>query len=337
VIRKIILLGTLILLSTTFIVDSFFSGSVYEGEGTSNFDGNKFFNSKGKTQKNFLSMMKLSKDFMFKKSKWPKKIEVQEVELPQLNSGEIVVTFIGHSTFLIQSSKYTLITDPVFSERASPVQFAGPKRVRQPAMALEKIPPLDAILVSHNHYDHLDEYSIKKLGSEKTKIFAGLGNQKLLSEWTEASSFDLDWNESHQIADDLKITFLEAQHRSGRAISDQNSTLWGSFLIEIEGKKIFFGGDTGYSDHFKRIHKLYGDMDLSLIPIGAYEPRWFMKEVHMNPEEAMMAHDDLHSKKSIGCHFGTFHLTLESINEPIEKLKKEDFLALDFGESFRLK
>jgi L-ascorbate metabolism protein UlaG (beta-lactamase superfamily) len=225
----------------------------------------------------------------------------------------------------------------------SPVTFAGPKRVRDPGIPIEALPEIDLILVSHNHYDHLDTASLKKLRQQQEKepvIVSGLGNAKLLRKQGYTNALELDWGEHTQVGP-ATVHFVECQHRSGRGAFDQMKTLWGSFVVETPEGAIYFAGDTGYSPHFKAQGEQYGPFALSLLPIGAYEPRWFMKDIHLNPEEAVQAHLDLNSQQSLGIHFGVFQLTWEAIDSPItdleaaldaQRLPRETFWVLEPGE-----
>ena len=211
---------------------------------------------------------------------------------------------------------------------------------------MDELPKVDVILISHNHYDHLDIASLKMLQKQSNPIIiAGLGVDALLKSEGFDRVVSLDWWESHSVAN-IKYTFTPCRHFSGRGLFDRNQTLWGAFVVESREKKIYFGGDTGYGKHFSMVAKKFGPMDLAFIPIGAYEPRWVMKDVHLNPKEAITAHLDLQSKRSVGIHFGTFDdLTDEGINEPATELAKErkkqaiaddEFITPKFGQSYRL-
>ena len=207
-------------------------------------------------------------------------------------------------------------------------------------IAMKKLPKIDLIIISHDHYDHLDTDTLDfQIERDNPKIYVG---RRVGSRIPKSQNIvELDWWQSHRYNEKLVVNFVEVQHFSGRGLFDRFSTLWGGYVLELDGKKILFAGDTGYSDHFERIKEKYGSMDISFIPIGAYEPRYFMKFYHMNPKESVRAHKDLQSKLSIGMHFGTFQLTAEKINDPIEQLeiqkKKQsvpdtDFITLEVGE-----
>jgi len=281
---------------------------------------------------------------------WPEEVINEPAPRPPayVDDGSIRVTHIIHSTVLIQAGGINILTDPIYSERCSPVSFAGPKRVRKPGIKFEDLPKIDIVLISHDHYDHLDLPTIKKLmDRDQPKFYMGLGVGEHLEslvedqELNQNSVQELDWWERLELDTRLSISFVPVQHFSGRTLTDRNTTLWGGFVVELDGRKIYFGGDTGYADHFKQTRDRFGPMDLSLLPIGAYAPRDFMRYAHLDPKEAVKAHQDLGSKKSIGIHYGSFHLTAEPIDEPPRLLRKElieskidpnDFQALGFGQ-----
>lgn len=232
--------------------------------------------------------------------------------------------WIGHSTVLIQGSDYTFITDPQFSERASPVSFAGPIRHRPPAIKIQDIPKIDFVLISHNHYDHLDEFSIKEIHKKFNPIFfVPLKVGKILQEWGIKKIIELDWWQYVEI-NHFKIYCTPARHFSARSLFDRNETLWSGWFVEDTKDKIkfYFAGDTGYENFFKDIKTYIGKPDIALIPIGAFEPRWFMKEVHVNPEEAFQAFLDLEANQLFPIHWGTFYLAEEPMNLPPIRLKQ---------------
>jgi L-ascorbate metabolism protein UlaG (beta-lactamase superfamily) len=283
-----------------------------------------------------------------KKQPWPKWIDdpPRPAPPPRLADGQLEITFVGHSTFLLQLGGINVLTDPQWSERASPVQWAGPRRVRRPGIAFEQLPPIDLVLVSHNHYDHLDLGTLHRLEQRHAPLFVtGLGNRRYLNRRGVAKVEEIDWWQTFAFRDDLRITMTPAQHFSRRGLFDRNVTLWGGFWIEFATRKLFFAADTGYADHFAQIRERLGSPDVALLPIGAYEPRWFMGQAHMNPEEAVRAHLDLGAALSIGMHFGTFQLTDEPIDEPVRALREsltkhgideQLFRILGFGETMAI-
>ena len=274
-------------------------------------------------------------------AKWPEWVDVPTGAMPtkRVSGSETRVTFINHATFLIQTNGYNILTDPIYSRRCSPVSFVGPKRVHRPAIPFDNLPKIDVILISHDHYDHLDFPTLSRLVSrDRPRIYVGLGVAGRFDRQDNIT--ELDWWESVPIGEKFRLTFTEVRHFSGRTLTDRYSTLWGGFVLEIGDKKIYFGGDSGYGDHYKTTYKKFGPMDLALLPIGAYAPRFFMADVHIDPRQAVMAHLDLRSRKSIGMHYGTFRLTAEPRNAPPELLEKEkkkfgvpkdDFITLELG------
>jgi L-ascorbate metabolism protein UlaG (beta-lactamase superfamily) len=254
------------------------------------------------------------------------------------------IVYITHSSFLIQMKEINIITDPIWSERASPFFFIGPKRHTKPAFAIEELPKIDYILLSHSHYDHVDIKTLRKLQKMfNPKIITGLGVCKILKRNGIKNCIEKDWGGEFEVKNDFKIIFEKAKHWSKRTLFDSNKALWGSFILSSPSYKVYIAGDTGYGKHFKMINEQYGNFDVSLIPIGAYNPDFIMKYSHLNPEEAVMAHIDLKSKQSFGKHIKTFQLSDEGFNEPLEhledakgkyKIKAQTFRVLDFGERF---
>lgn len=227
------------------------------------------------------------------------------------------VTWIGHATLLVQMDHVTFLTDPIWSDSPSPVSFAGPVRFVAPGLALDDLPPIDFVVISHNHYDHLDLPSLVALAARnpKTRFLVPLGNAALLLENGIVRVEEFDWGESTQHGD-VSIHCLPAQHWSKRWINDDLKALWSSWAITGPKRRMFFAGDTGYFDGFSRIGEALGPFDLAAVPIGAYEPSKMMAQSHMNPEEALQASLDLAAKRALGIHFGTFDLTDEPLDEP---------------------
>lgn len=330
-------------ITITFFIVLFSCGSPdIDLKKSDNFDGNVFHNlDEPKLEKNFKDFLKWR--FLSKRQEWPKWVEINQQKPPNQRITEgVSVTFINHATTLIQIDSVNILTDPVYSNRASPFSFIGPKRVKLPGVKFEDLPKIDIVIISHNHYDSFDVKTIEKLiKRDNPKILFGLGNSYYLNKKYHQNIVELDWQDEFRFKD-LTFTFLPAKHWSKRSLLDTNKSLWGSFAI-VGSRKIYFAGDTGYSRHFQDIQQQFGYFDLSLIPIGAYEPRWFMKHAHINPEESVKAHLELNSKQSIGIHFGTFQLTNEKIDDPVKdlaksleknKVKDSDFIAPQQGESY---
>lgn len=233
-----------------------------------------------------------------------------------------LVTWLGHSTFLIRYQGKTLLTDPILSKRASPLSFAGPKRLAPLPYKPEDLPPIDVVIISHNHYDHLDLETVRALGDDPRYIVP-LGLKKwFVDNGIAAAQVDeLDWWESRSL-DGMALTATPSQHWSGRGAFDRYDSLWAAWRIDIGDFSVWFGGDTGYNPiQFRETADRLGPVDLALIPIGAYAPRWFMKSSHVNPEEAIDIHHDIKSTLSIGMHWSTFQLSAEPLDEPRQKLQ----------------
>ncbi len=224
------------------------------------------------------------------------------------------IWFVGHATVLLQIGPYNLLTDPVWAEFVSPKQGRGPKRFCPAGIALEELPTIHAVLLSHNHYDHMDLASLNWLHDKfSMPIYTGLGNGWYLPKSMHV--IELDWWQSAQFHE-LELIYTPAQHGSGRGMRDQNMALWGGFAVKQGREYSFFAGDTGYSPHFKEIHTRLGAPRIALLPIGAYEPRELMRYMHMNPEDAFQAHKDLHAKCSLAIHYRTYQLTDEAREQP---------------------
>ena len=232
--------------------------------------------------------------------------------------------WVGHSTFLIKKNGITILTDPVFSDRASPFKNIGPKRLIPPAIPLKQLPEIDFITISHNHYDHLDIRSLKDLYllNSNTIFLVPAGDKKLLERQKIENVYEYEWWEGY-LSDELKITFTPVQHWSKRGLFDRNKSLWGGWFFEFNDFSIFHAGDTGYSEDFKSTRIKLGSPKYAFIPIGAYDPEWFMAESHVNPEDAVQIMLDLGAENSFGMHWATFKLTDEDTLEPRERLDAE--------------
>jgi N-acyl-phosphatidylethanolamine-hydrolysing phospholipase D len=240
--------------------------------------------------------------------------------------GELSATWVGHSTVLLQLGAINILTDPMWSDRASPVSFAGPRRLVQPAFALEALPAIDVILISHNHYDHLDRPTVRALARRmpEAEWVVPLGLARLIRRWGADRVREVDWWETVEIrttAGLASISGTPAQHFSARGLWDRGRTLWCSWAMTAGGHRAFFAGDTAYHPEFSAIGQRYGPFDLVMLPIGAYEPRWFMKIVHMNPPEALRSYAELTGSRAgqvamLPIHWGTFRLTDEAMFDP---------------------
>jgi len=334
----------------------FFNESKYSNQALSDhFNGKNFFNPEEKNlpkKSSFFSyyLSKLKYQKQYGKPKWLEKNQIieQSIPLEQVNDKTIHATFIGHSTFLLQLQGLNILTDPIFSERASPFSFMGPKRSVIPGVKFKQLPNIDLVLISHSHYDHLDIPTIVKLQNDyQPKFITGLGNCYYLNniKKLKLNCTELDWNEGLKIFDKITVNFLPAKHWSKRMMFGRNASLWGAFAIESTLGNIYFAGDTGYNDHFAKAKIKFSNFKLAMLPIGAYKPEDFMLRYHMSPAQAVKAHSDLNSQKSIAMHHSTFQLSSENYHDPVNDLeiaKKEkkisdEFVTLEIGKKIIIK
>lgn len=305
------------------------------------FNGNRFFNPDGSAAPGWLDVLRWKLTSRPEPS--PRFIADVKPSMPPeaVHRRELRVTLINHSTVLLQQNGLQILTDPIWSERASPVAFAGPRRRRSPGALWEELPRIDLVLLSHDHYDHLDLSTLRRLAERgKSQFVVPLGVARLLRSQRIGPVHELDWGESLSLAA-VRIHALPAIHFSGRGIFDRNRTLWCGYLIEAGGCLVYFAGDTAFGEHFALIRERFGPPRLALLPVGAYEPRWFMSPVHMAPEEAVRAHEILAAGTSIAIHHGTFQLGDEAVDTPMKRLlacaPKDSFLVLANGQSVTLR
>jgi L-ascorbate metabolism protein UlaG (beta-lactamase superfamily) len=241
---------------------------------------------------------------------------------PPERSAGLRVTFVNHATLLVQIEGVNILTDPQWSDRASPVSWAGPKRHRAPGIRFEDLPPIDLVLVSHNHYDHMDLPTLRRLETRTHPRFvAALGNAAFLKSQGIPAE-DIEWWQTLTLPGGLKVTSVPAQHFSARSVNDRNNALWGGFVVQGKSESVFFAGDTGYGPHFAEIGRRFPGIRVALLPIGAYLPRWFMKPMHISPEEAVQADLDLGAQAAVPMHYGTFKLSEEGIDDPVKDLRQ---------------
>lgn len=262
-------------------------------------------------------------------ARWPAHVPLApQPPPPAPRADEIVATWIGHSTFLLQTAHGNFLTDPVFSDRASPVQWAGPRRVHPPGLAFDALPPIDVVLLSHDHYDHCDAPTLRRIAATHDPLFiAPLRHRDLLTAARARHIVELDHWQSHSLSFSATVTLTPARHWSNRFGTPRNHRLWGGFALSLPSvtssapRRLWFAGDTGYdASLFHSIRERTGPPDLALIPIGAYEPRWFMAPMHMNPAEAVQTHRDTGARHSLAMHWGTFQLTDEAREDPPQAL-----------------
>lgn len=339
------LLAFSITLSFVFLqilIGYFLSVPAYRGPVTDHFDGKKFFTPGGKPAKGLGGVLW----WMLQRERgpWKEKTDAPFGEKPpmKLNAG-VRITFVNHSTFLIQADGVNILTDPVWSERTSPFQWVGPRRMRPPGIRLEDLPKIDMLLLSHNHYDHLDLATVKRVVEvHRPVIIAALGVKAFLEQKKITVARDLDWWEEFSWNNSLSIQAIPAQHFSGRGMFDRDATLWCGFLIKRSVGNIYFVGDTGYNEKlFKEVGERCSPIKVALVPIGAYRPEWFMSPIHCSPAEAVKIHRDLNAKQSVATHFGTFPLADDGEEEPLLELQRvlseqgishEQFIVLKGGE-----
>jgi L-ascorbate metabolism protein UlaG (beta-lactamase superfamily) len=253
------------------------------------------------------------------------------------------VTWINHATTLIQMDGLNILTDPMWSERASPVQWAGPRRYARPGIDFDALPPIDVVLLSHNHYDHLDVGTLRRLSqTHKPRFIVPLGVAAFLRRKGIAGGEHADWWQEVEIGEGIRVTVAPAKHFSGRGFFDRDRTLWTSYVISGPAGNVYFAGDTGFGPHFAEVRRRFGDIRLAILPIGAYEPLWFMSRVHVSPAEAWRAHETLGASTSLAIHFGTFQLAddgqLEAPARLAEIVRTADparqrFWVFEFGEA----
>ncbi|MEO1174043.1 MAG: MBL fold metallo-hydrolase, partial [Myxococcota bacterium] len=280
----------------------------YRGPKSAHFDGERFQNLVPKPDKSFWSVLKwqVTRD----PPTWERLENASYPAPPERVHGDgLRITFINHASVLIQTSGLNILTDPIYSERASPLGWAGPARVREPGISFSALPTVDAVLISHNHYDHLDLDTLRRLSErDGPLIVAGLGTRAHLEDHGIPGGHDLDWWETLPLVDGVSVSAVPAQHWSARFIGDRRNTLWVGFVIEGAGGPIYFAGDTGWGPHFELIAERFSPFRAALIPIGAYQPRWFMKDNHIAPFEAADAAFLMKAQASVPIHFGTFPL-----------------------------
>ncbi|NJM26902.1 MAG: MBL fold metallo-hydrolase [Bacteroidia bacterium] len=311
----------LLIVASFFLVGAVLSGPRYRGPVTDHFDGKKFINPGGFQAKGLREVLKWAVNR--ERQPWAyRDVPFGEKPINQVNAG-VRVTFINHTTFLIQGGGVNLLTDPVWSERTSPFSFAGPRRMRNPGIRMEDLPAIDYVLLSHNHYDHLDTNALRQLDKvHEPHVITPLGVQALLQTKGIAGAGDLDWWDEKMLTSRVKVQALPAQHFSGRGMLDRDASLWCGYMITIDGLNIYFAGDTGYNDAtFKDIGKRTGPVDLSIIPIGAYKPEWFMSPIHVSPYNAVRIHLEVKSNLSVPSHYGTFPLADDGLDEPVNDLR----------------
>ena len=303
------------------------------------FNGKNFFNPGHPAVRGLLDVLKWRRTS--RPAPWPASVPVVPSLVPAAPSSGLCATWVGQSTFVLRSSEVTILTDPIFSDRASPFPWAGPKRAAAPGVIFETLPKVDVVLLSHDHYDHCDLPTLRRLAErDNPLVISPLGHRTLLSGAGLDRVVELDWWGTGAAMPGLEVTLVPARHWSRRMPFGTNTRLWGGFMLRTKGRLAYFAGDSGYDDRlFSEIGRRCGAPDLAMIPIGAYEPRWFMSDAHMNPAEAVRVHRDVGSRLSVAMHWGTFQLTDEAREEPVRALQEAlggdmaDFRVLEPGGS----
>ncbi len=334
---EIAVLGFVLILTVGYFV----SAPRYKGPVSDHFDGKQFINPENVKAKGFREVLQWM--INRKRGVWHEKKTVLFGEKPVIHVEHgFQITFVNHSTFLIQVDGLNILTDPIWSKRTSPVEWAGPKRMRHPGIKLEDLPKIDLVLLSHNHWDHLDIATMKKIHAiHHPKIITPLGVKAFLEKEGVKGAGDIDWWQEEVINHSVKIQSVPAQHFSGRGMFDRDATLWCGYVIKRAGGNIYFVGDTGYnSKTFKEIGERCAPIEIALVPIGAFKPEWFMSPIHCSPQEAVTIHQEIRASRSIATHFGTFPLADDGEEEPVNELRKsmlksgihaESFLVLEEG------
>lgn len=330
-----------------FTLDRTLRASGYRGPRSDHFDGVRFYSygpippqPPAEGQRSILAWM-----LARKANPWTDRDVSPTKPADRIPDGDLVVTFIGHSTVLIQTEGLNILTDPVFVKRASPFMFMGPRRYTLPGIRFEDLPPIDVVLLSHNHYDHMDLRTLRKLSASfRPRFFTHLGNAAYLERKGIQGATDFDWFDRHAVSGGVSVRSVPAQHFSARALSDRNKTLWGGFAVETPHGNLYFAGDTGFGPFVGKIREEYpGGFRMGLLPIGAFKPEWFMGPVHVSPDQAASMKVILGIKYAVAIHFGTFKLADDREDEAVARLeelrasgKTEQFSVLGNGESVRI-
>ena len=292
----------------------------HEGPPTDHFDGARFFMPGRPIGKGLSDIIKWR--WNAQTVEWPDEVPLAATAKPaaRVHGGELAVTFVGHATALVQTAGLNILTDPTWAERASVVSWAGPKRVSPPGIAFADLPPIDVVLVSHNHYDHMDVPTLQRLHEAHAPLFVvPLGNERFLREADPGMRIaSLDWWQSAPVDKVVRVHAVPVYHWSRRTAFDRNKALWSGFVVATPHGNLYYGGDTGLGDGavFRDTRERFGTFRLALLPVGAYEPRWFMKDQHVNPAEAVEIHRLLGARATIGVHLRTFQLTDEGVEAP---------------------
>ncbi len=324
---------------------------IYSGPKSDHFDGERFFDPHGASPKTIRDVLRWQFDGNRKRAKWPKWVPSPFSDMPpkRVDGGKVRLVFVGHASWLIQTAGLNILIDPVWSMRVSPLAWAGPRRCNDPGIAFEALPPVDVVLVSHGHYDHLDMATLSRLAKTfAPRVITPLGNDLVMQAADAAIKAEsFDWHDRIDLAGGIAVTLVPTRHWSARGLFDRNRALWASFVLETPAGKIYVVCDSGYGDgrHFRRVAEAHGPLRLAILPIGAYEPRWFMRDQHMNPSDAVKALGDCGAEQALAHHHGTFQLTDEAIDAPVlalaealdeASIPRERFVVLKPGQIWEI-
>jgi L-ascorbate metabolism protein UlaG (beta-lactamase superfamily) len=323
----------------------------YAGPVSDHFDGMQFFDPDGVPPKSLGDLLRWQFGPGRQRQPWPEWAPSPHADTPPARVGgdQVRLSFVGHASWLIQTAGLNILIDPIWSARASPFSWAGPTRHNDPGIAFDALPKVDVALVSHGHYDHLDIATLSKLAAKfSPRVVTPLGNDVTMRNANEAIKAEaFDWHHRVELGGGVAVTMVPTRHWSARGLFDRNKALWASFVLETPAGKIYIVCDSGYGEgkHFRGVAQAHGPLRLAILPIGAYEPRWFMKDQHMNPSDAVKALADCGAVQALAHHHGTFQLTDEAIDAPVTALHaaldeaqipRERFVALKPGQVFEV-
>jgi L-ascorbate metabolism protein UlaG (beta-lactamase superfamily) len=323
----------------------------YSGPVSDHFDGLQFFDPDGSPPKSLGQVLSWQFSRSRQRAAWPDWAPSPFSDTPpaRVEGIKVRLSFVGHASWLVQTAGLNILVDPVWSERVSPFSFAGPKRHNDPGIAFDALPDIDVVLVSHGHYDHLDVATLSRLAAKfSPRVITPLGNDVTMKDADAAIKAEAhDWKDRVELGKGLVVTLVPTRHWTARGLFDRNKALWASFVLETPAGKLYIVCDSGYGEgkHFRRVAEAHGPLKLAILPIGAYEPRWFMREQHMNPSDAEKALANCGAELALAHHHGTFQLTDEAIDAPAialgealdgAKVPREKFAVLKPGQVFEI-
>jgi L-ascorbate metabolism protein UlaG (beta-lactamase superfamily) len=323
----------------------------YSGPVSDHFDGTRFFDPDGVPPRSLVDLLRWQFGSKGQRAVWPDWAPSPYSDIPpaRVDGSKVRLSFVGHASWLVQTAGLNILVDPVWSMRVSPVSWAGPKRHNDPGIAFAALPKVDVVLVSHGHYDHLDTSTLSRLARTfSPRVVTPLGNDVTMREADQTIKAEgFDWHDRVELGGGVAVTLVPTRHWSARGLLDRNKALWASFVLETPLGKIYIVCDSGYGEgkHFRRVAEMHGPLKLAILPIGAYEPRWFMRDQHMNPADAVKALFDCGAEAALAHHHGTFQLTDEAIDAPAlalaealdaAEVARERFVVLKPGQVFEI-